>query len=118
MCVLIVTPVIETCDVRQAVYAFWQYELCDVFIEVSKPCFAAAVGSPEALEQSAVRETLWISLDAGLRFSISQITSEIPLLSLNLAHIFIILVEQLNDKYSTCILMKHPILLHCTLSPI
>ena len=50
-------------------YAFWQYEVCDVFIEVSKPWFAAdaAPGSPEAAAQLAARETLWIALDAGLR---------------------------------------------------
>lgn len=50
-------------------YAFWQYELCDVFIEVSKPWFTAAApaGSEEAAVQLAARETLWISLDAGLR---------------------------------------------------
>ena len=53
----------------QAVYAFWQYEVCDVFIEVSKPWFtaAAAPGSEAAAVQLAARETLWISLDAGLR---------------------------------------------------
>lgn len=59
--------------VRQVVYAFWQYELCDVFIEVSKPCFTAAPGSPEAADQRAVRETLWICLDAGLRCSTPRI---------------------------------------------
>ena len=52
----------------QAVYAFWQYDLCDVFIEVSKPAFAAAEGSAQpALDARAARETLWLSLDTGLR---------------------------------------------------
>ena len=54
-------------DAVQAVYAFWQYELCDVFIEVSKPWFTAAPGSPEAGHQRAARETLWLGLDLGLR---------------------------------------------------
>ncbi len=52
----------------QAAYAFWQYDLCDTFIEVSKPWFAATEGSAEAPpEQQAARETLWLSLDSGLR---------------------------------------------------
>lgn len=62
------------------VYAFWQYELCDVFIEVSKPCFIAAPGSPEAADQRAVKETLWICLDAGLRCSTPRISFPSPLL--------------------------------------
>ena len=52
----------------QAVYAFWQYDLCDVFIEVSKPAFSAAEGAAQPpLNAHAAREALWLSLDAGLR---------------------------------------------------
>lgn len=46
-----------------AVYDFWQYRLCDVFIELMKPVMQ---GRDEAAKR-AVQETLWICLDAGLR---------------------------------------------------
>ncbi|KAL6782093.1 TSV2 [Auxenochlorella protothecoides x Auxenochlorella symbiontica] len=52
-----------------AVYAFWQYDLCDVFIELSKPVLAK--GGAEAAEGSAelaaTRTTLWTCLETGLR---------------------------------------------------
>lgn len=51
-----------------AVYSWWLYQLCDVFIEISKPALA---GDKENLESSnmkkATQETLWICLDTGLR---------------------------------------------------
>ncbi|EFN58150.1 hypothetical protein CHLNCDRAFT_141931 [Chlorella variabilis] len=51
-----------------AVYNFWQYELCDVFIELMKPVMAlddAAEGAAAA--KQATRDTLWVCLEAGLR---------------------------------------------------
>ncbi|KAK9820072.1 hypothetical protein WJX72_005790 [[Myrmecia] bisecta] len=52
----------------QAVYAFWQYELCDVFIELMKPVMSLPDGVAESNAQKrATRETLWLCLDAGLR---------------------------------------------------
>ncbi|DBB14039.1 TPA: hypothetical protein ACH3X3_001004 [Trebouxia sp. C0006] len=47
----------------QAVYSFWQYELCDVFIELIKP----VMSSGDAATQQATRETLCTCLDVGLR---------------------------------------------------
>ena len=47
----------------QAVYSFWQYELCDVFIELIKPVMAEG----SAPVQQATRETLCTCLDQGLR---------------------------------------------------
>eukprot|EP00250_Pteridium_aquilinum_P018434 c24085_g1_i3 orf=257-3421(-) len=51
-----------------AVHSWWLYQLCDVFIEISKP---ALFGEKETLESSnlkkATQETLWICLDTGLR---------------------------------------------------
>jgi hypothetical protein len=49
----------------QRLYAFWQYELCDVFIECMKPVMAAEAAAPAAAE--ATRQTLCAALDAGLR---------------------------------------------------
>jgi valyl-tRNA synthetase len=45
------------------VYAFWQYDLCDVFIELMKPVVA---GTDEDIKKST-RDVLWTLLDAGLR---------------------------------------------------
>lgn len=54
-----------------AAYAFWQYELCDVFIELVKPAVYAADAAPDdaALASTATsfRQTLWRCLDSGLR---------------------------------------------------
>ncbi|KAL3156713.1 hypothetical protein ABBQ38_000987 [Trebouxia sp. C0009 RCD-2024] len=47
----------------QAVYSFWQYEVCDVFIELIKP----VMSSGDAPTQQATRETLYTCLDQGLR---------------------------------------------------
>ena len=62
----------------QALHGWWQYDLCDVFIELVKPVIpragsegeaasteAAASSSPE--EQRAYKDTLWLCLDTGLR---------------------------------------------------
>ena len=53
----------------QAVYDWWQYRLCDVFIELVKPVMQRQPGSgPDvAAEQLAFRDTLWSCLDTGLR---------------------------------------------------
>jgi hypothetical protein len=55
----------EARDMRdvQAVYSFWQYELCDVFIELIKPVMSGG----DAATQQATRETLCTCLDVGLR---------------------------------------------------
>lgn len=51
-----------------AVYDFWQYRLCDVFIELCKPVMQQEDSSPgAAAAKRAVQETLWLCLDAGLR---------------------------------------------------
>lgn len=49
----------------QAVYSFWQYEVCDVFIELIKP----VMSSGDAPTQQATRETLYTCLDQGLRYT-------------------------------------------------
>jgi len=46
-----------------SVYAFWQYDLCDVFIELVKP---VVNGSDEAAKKST-RDVLWTALEEGLR---------------------------------------------------
>ncbi|MED6132273.1 Valine--tRNA ligase, mitochondrial 1 [Stylosanthes scabra] len=49
-----------------AVYSWWQYQLCDVFIEVIKPYFAG--NDPKfAAERRHAQDTLWFCLDNGLR---------------------------------------------------
>lgn len=45
-----------------AVHQFWLYELCDVFIEVSKPYVDS-----ECPETPIVKQTLYHCLDAGLK---------------------------------------------------
>lgn len=49
----------------QAIYSFWQYELCDVFIELTKPVLSAPDADPAAAQTT--RNTLWVCLDTGLR---------------------------------------------------
>ena len=46
-----------------AAYSFWQYELCDVFIELAKPL----LNGDDAAAQRATRDTLWICLESGMR---------------------------------------------------
>lgn len=46
-----------------AIYSFWQYELCDVFIELAKPAFN---GDDESI-CNLTRQTLWVCLERGLR---------------------------------------------------
>lgn len=53
----------------QRLYAFWQYELCDVFIELMKPVMALdeAANAAAAAVKDATRQTLWVALESGLR---------------------------------------------------
>lgn len=52
----------------QRAYAYWQYELCDVFIELIKPVMAAPDDEPAAAgAKRGTREALWLALDCGLR---------------------------------------------------
>ena len=53
-------------DVASTMYSWWQYQLCDVFIETIKPFFA---GNDPRFETDRIfaRDTLWLCLDNGLR---------------------------------------------------
>ncbi|RAL40767.1 hypothetical protein DM860_008465 [Cuscuta australis] len=56
----------EFSDETTAVHHWWQYQLCDVFIEVIKPYFASS--NPEfASAKRYAQDTMWICLDNGLR---------------------------------------------------
>eukprot|EP00271_Cylindrocystis_brebissonii_P006439 TRINITY_DN19235_c0_g2_i1.p1 TRINITY_DN19235_c0_g2~~TRINITY_DN19235_c0_g2_i1.p1 ORF type:complete len:1187 (-),score=295.38 TRINITY_DN19235_c0_g2_i1:219-3779(-) len=58
----------DLAEATTAVYAWWQYQLCDVFIEVIKPVMAGSDDDPEAAKaKKATREALWVCLDGGLR---------------------------------------------------
>lgn len=54
-------------EATTAVYDFWQYKVCDVFIEAIKPYLGGAVDKSDDKEVEAVktgvRQTLWICLD-------------------------------------------------------
>ncbi|GAU15479.1 hypothetical protein TSUD_45160 [Trifolium subterraneum] len=54
----------EFSQATTAVYSWWQYQLCDVFIEVIKPYFS---GNDFASERCSAQDTLWFCLDNGLR---------------------------------------------------
>ncbi|CAL5323136.1 unnamed protein product [Camellia sinensis] len=56
----------EFSDAASAVYSWWQFQLCDVFIEAVKPYFAND-NSTFASARSFARDTLWVCLDNGLR---------------------------------------------------
>jgi len=53
----------DFCSATTAVYSFWQYELCDNFIEIIKPVMQ---GSDEVAKKKT-KDALWICLDTGLR---------------------------------------------------
>ena len=56
------------CCALQALYSWWQYELCDVFIELVKPVMARSSSEQGAdADKRAFRDTLWTCLDTGLR---------------------------------------------------
>ena len=46
-----------------AIYSFWQYDLCDVFIELVKP----VMSSDDEEAKKLTRDTLWACLEVGLR---------------------------------------------------
>ncbi|MCO5602754.1 hypothetical protein L7F22_056892 [Adiantum nelumboides] len=51
-----------------AVHSWWLYQLCDVFIEASKPALNEEMGQADSCNTKlATQETLWICLDNGLR---------------------------------------------------
>lgn len=56
----------EFSDAATALYSWWQFQLCDVFIEVIKPYFAGHDPS-FASEKRSAQDTLWLCLDYGLR---------------------------------------------------
>ncbi|GMH26346.1 hypothetical protein Nepgr_028189 [Nepenthes gracilis] len=56
----------EFSDAATAVYSWWQFQLCDVFIEVIKPYFASN-DPPSSSAKKFARDTLWVCLDTGLR---------------------------------------------------
>lgn len=53
-------------DATTAAYSWWQFQLCDVFIEAIKPYFFNDSKEFE-LARAASRDTLWVCLDTGLR---------------------------------------------------
>lgn len=56
----------ELSDAATAVHAWWQYQLCDVFVEAIKPYFSG--NDPKFVtERGCARDTLWLCLDNGLR---------------------------------------------------
>ncbi|CAF2254456.1 unnamed protein product [Brassica rapa] len=52
-------------EAANTVYAWWQYQFCDVFIEAIKPYFANAPLA--ASERAHAQDALWVSLETGLR---------------------------------------------------
>ncbi|MFS7918841.1 putative valine--tRNA ligase [Helianthus anomalus] len=54
----------EFSDASGAVYAWWQSQLCDIFIEVIKPYF---FGDNDKSGKGYAQDTLWVCLDTGLR---------------------------------------------------
>lgn len=56
----------EFSQATTAVYSWWQYQLCDVFIEVIKPYFSGN-DTKFASERRFAQDTLWFCLDNGLR---------------------------------------------------
>lgn len=56
----------EFSDATTAVYSWWQFQLCDVFIEVIKPFFSS--NASEYLSgRKFAQDTLWVCLENGLR---------------------------------------------------
>ncbi|KAK9292131.1 hypothetical protein L1049_020089 [Liquidambar formosana] len=56
----------EFSDAASSVFSWWQYELCDVFIEAIKPYFAGNDPKFDSA-RSFARDTLWVCLENGLR---------------------------------------------------
>ncbi|OWM81057.1 hypothetical protein CDL15_Pgr007088 [Punica granatum] len=55
----------EFSDATTAVYSWWQYQFCDVFIEAIKPYFVRE--DAFASERTAAQYVLWVCLENGLR---------------------------------------------------
>ncbi|XP_021909857.1 valine--tRNA ligase, mitochondrial 1 isoform X2 [Carica papaya] len=56
----------EFSDACNAVYSWWQYQFCDVFIEAIKPYFAGDK-SAFASHRKFAQDALWVCLENGLR---------------------------------------------------
>ena len=56
----------ELSNAANTMYSWWQYQLCDVFIEATKPFFTGNYLEFE-FARSFARDTLWLCLDNGLR---------------------------------------------------
>ncbi|KAG6555962.1 hypothetical protein Mapa_001902 [Marchantia paleacea] len=55
-------------EASTAMYSWWLYQLCDVFIEISKPALNGDDADPAAAQaKKATRDTLWVCLETGLR---------------------------------------------------
>lgn len=52
-------------EATSSIYSWWQYQLCDVFIEAIKPYFNDSQEFEAA--RGASRDTLWLCLNTGLR---------------------------------------------------
>lgn len=52
-------------EATSSIYSWWQYQLCDVFIEGIKPYFNESQEFESA--RGASRDTLWVCLEIGLR---------------------------------------------------
>lgn len=50
-------------ETTTAIYNFWLYHLCDVYLELIKPVMRGSDGEAKL----AAQRTLWIALDQGLR---------------------------------------------------
>ncbi|KAM9852346.1 valine--tRNA ligase isoform 2-T2 [Aulostomus maculatus] len=56
--------------ITTAIYNFWLYELCDVYLESVKPVFSKAEDDAASQRQALVcRQTLYTCLDVGLRLA-------------------------------------------------
>ncbi|XP_019164045.1 PREDICTED: valine--tRNA ligase, mitochondrial 1-like [Ipomoea nil] len=56
----------EFSDAATSVYSWWQFQLCDIFIEVIKPYFGSDDPS-FAIAKRCAQDALWLCLDNGLR---------------------------------------------------
>lgn len=52
----------------QKLYSWFQYDLCDVYIELTKPVMALSDDAPaNVAAKRGTRDALWVALDSGLR---------------------------------------------------
>ncbi|KAF8018661.1 hypothetical protein BT93_H3529 [Corymbia citriodora subsp. variegata] len=56
----------EFSDAATAVYSWWQYQFCDVFIEAIEP-YVTGEDPTFSSERNSSREALWLCLETGLR---------------------------------------------------